>query len=180
MHNVGSLSEMVNSSVVVLTRPSVSSFEMFERRGALQSALIYVGVAAVIAGVLGLVGGLIGLIAALIGAIVNFVVFTGLVFYIGRAQGGTGTFDEVAYTFSLFVAPLIVVQGALTLLSRIPVLGWLASLASLIVAIAEIYFGYLAVQSSMNIRDRTKAIVTLVLAGLAAAIIGIVITAILV
>ncbi len=56
MNNVGSLSEMVNSSIVVLTKPSVSTFETYERRGNLQNALIYVAIAALVAGVIGLVG----------------------------------------------------------------------------------------------------------------------------
>ncbi len=178
MNNVGSLSEMVNSSVVVLTKPSVSTFEMYERRGNLQNSLIYVGAAAVIAGVLGLVrGGILGLLAGVVSALVGFLVFTFAVFYIGRSQGGTGSLDEVAYTFSLFWAPLTVLSAVLGLIGRvIPLLGCLigAPLA-IVILIAEVYLGYLAVQSSMNMTDRTKAIITLVGAAVATFIVSIII-----
>jgi hypothetical protein len=181
MNNVGSLSEMVNSSIVVLTRPSVSTFETYERRGNLPSALLYIGIAAVISGILGaiaspagLVGGLLG---GLIGALLGFLVFTYAVFYIGRSQGGSGTFDEVAYTFSLFVAPLTVIGAVIGLFGRvIPVLGvCLAVIAGLGILVVQVYLGYLAVQSSMNLTDRTKAIITLVGAAILTFIVSIVI-----
>ena len=165
MNNVSSLSEMVNNSIVVLTKPRVSTFEMFERRGNLTNALVYVGVAALISGIIGLSSGLLGLLGGVISTLVGFLVFTGAVFYIGQSQGGTGTFDEVAYTFSLFAAPISVILAVLGLLAKIPLLGCLFALVILAVVLAQIYLGFLAVQSSMNIADRTKAAVTLVLAG---------------
>jgi hypothetical protein len=178
MNNVGSLSEMVNSSIVVLTKPRVSTFEMFERRGNVQSALVYVGIASVISGILTAIGphgGLMGLLGGLITALIGFLVFTGAVFYIGRSQGGTGTFDEVAYTFSLFWAPIAVIGGVIGLLARIPILGCIVGLPlSLALVVAEVYFGFLAVQSSMNLIDRTKAIVTLILAAVVSIVFSVV------
>ncbi len=178
MNNVGSLSEMVNSSIVVLTKPSVSTFEMYERRGNLQSALIYVGIAALISGVLGLIGGgLLGLVGGIISALLGFLLFTGAVFYIGKSQGGTGTFGEVAYTFSLFVAPLSVISAFFGLLAGvIPLLGaCLALIAGIGILVIQVYLGYLAVQSSMNLTDRTKAIITLVGAAIVSFIVSLVI-----
>ncbi len=184
MNNVGNVSEMVNSSIVVMTKPSVSTFEMYERRGNLTSALVYVGIAAVIAGVLGALlntaGVVGGLISGLLGALLGFLVFTGAVFYIGRAQGGTGTFDEVAYTFALFSAPLTVIGAVISLLGRaVPLLGCIIGLPiSLALLVAQVYFGYLAVQSSMNLRDSGKAIITLVAAAVISLIVTIVIASI--
>ncbi len=181
MNNVGNVSEMVNSSIVVMTKPSVSTFEMYERRGNLTSALVYVGIAAVIAGVLGALlspaGVVAGLLSGLLSALVGFLVFTGAVFYIGRAQGGSGTFDEVAYTFALFSAPLTVIEAVLALFGRaIPLLGCLIGLPiAIALLVARVYFGYLAVQSSMNLRDSGKAIITLIAAAVISLIVAIVI-----
>ena len=47
-----SIGDMLNQSMTVLTKPSVQTFEQFERRGGQREALIYVGVAAAVGGVL--------------------------------------------------------------------------------------------------------------------------------
>jgi hypothetical protein len=142
---------------------------MYERRGNLQSALIYVGIAALISGILAAIGGgLLALIGGVIGALVGFVVFTYAVFFIGRSQGGTGTYDEVAYSFSLFSAPLSVIGALIGLVGAVlPILACLVGPPILLILfLANVYLGYLAVQSSMNLTDKTKAIITLVLAAL--------------
>ncbi|NTV64687.1 MAG: hypothetical protein HGA65_14310, partial [Oscillochloris sp.] len=96
-----SIPEMIAQSRDVITNPSVSTFERYEQRGTTVNAAIYVGIATIISGILGLTSGLGGLISGVIGALVGFFVFTGMVFYIGKnVANGTGTWDEVAYTFS--------------------------------------------------------------------------------
>ena len=55
--STGSLSEMINSSIVVLTKPSVSTFEQYEKRGGTRDALMYVGIAAAVAGIVAFVFG---------------------------------------------------------------------------------------------------------------------------
>jgi hypothetical protein len=184
MNNVGSVSDMINSSIVVVTKPSVSTFEMFERRGNLTSALIYVGLGAVVTAILGAIAspaGIVGgILSGLIGTILSFVIFTYAVFFIGKSQGGTGTYDEVAYTFSLFSVPLAVIGAVVGLIGRVlPLLGCLVGLPiALALLVAQIYFGYLAVQSSMNLRDSGKAIITLVVAALLSFIVTLIIAAI--
>ncbi len=176
------LAEMVAQSREVITNPSVATFERYERHGSIATAGVYMLVAAVLAGLLSFVPALLNsggpnplglFVGGVAGALLNFLLFTGLVYYLGKSMGnGTGTWDEVAYTFALFVAPLAVVSGVLSLvmalLGWIPLLGWLIGLAGaaglIIVLLAQIYFGYLAVQSSMNITDPSKALVVLVLA----------------
>jgi hypothetical protein len=168
-----SIQEMVNQSRAIITSPSVATFERYERHGNMTNAAIYVAIAAVISGLVGLINGPNGLLSGLIGTMVQFFVFTGLVFFIGKnLANGTGTWDEVAYTFSLFWAPLSVigslVGAVILLLAFVPIINILAGLAGLVIGLAllvvNIYFGYLAVQSSMNITDQGKAILTLVLA----------------
>src|SRR6266540_4123902 len=105
-----SVGDMLNQSMVVLTKPSVESFEQYERRGGQREALIYVGVAAALAGIVGAVFGLV--------------------------FGGVG--------------------GA------IPIIGCLFLPVSFVLGLYQIYLGYLAARSSMNL-DQNKAIITVVL-----------------
>lgn len=186
--STGSLSEMINSSIVVLTKPSVATFEQYERRGTLQTALIYVGVAAAVAAVVAFLFGIFGglgiavssALSAFIGVFVNFLVFSGVTYYVGRMQGGSGSFDEVAYTFSLFMAPISVIVNILTVLLTITLVGiCLLPFLAIAAVVAYVYFGYLAVQSSMNLTDRTKVFITLGAAALATIIVNALVTTIL-
>lgn len=162
------ISDMFPQSVAVLSKPSVATFEQFEKRGGTTEAAIYVVVGAIIAGVLGLLkGGVGGLLAGLLGTLISFGVFTALVYVVGKNLfKGTGTYPEVAYTFALFYVPISVVSSVIGI---IPILG---ALVAFILGLVNIYFGYLAVQSSMNLRDSTSAIVTLVLSYIGSAVIG--------
>lgn len=163
------ISDMFPQSVTVLSKPSVASFEQFERRGGTTEAYIYVALAAlvsaVIAGFFGIfhsdVSAIGQFVSRLVQTLLGFAVFTGLVYLIGKNLfRGTGTYPEVAYTYALFFVPLSIVS---TVIGIIPILGWFISwLISLVI----VYFGYLAVQSSMNIREQVPAIVTLLLSGL--------------
>jgi hypothetical protein len=181
--STGSLSKMINSSIVVLTKPSIASFEMFERDGGLREGLIYVGVAAAIAGIVGFVFGLLGGISAAIGALligilsplIGYLVFASLIYFIGRQQGGTGTQDEVYYSTALYTAPLLAITGAI---SAIPLLGCLLLPVTLLLGLYQIYLGYLATRSSMNL-DQTKGIITVVLAFVAQLLIGFVVAGVL-
>ncbi|MBX8465654.1 MULTISPECIES: YIP1 family protein [unclassified Deinococcus] len=165
---------MFAQSTAVLTQPSPATFERYERGGGLRSALTYVMVAAVVSAVIAAVFSFLHsdvtffgqLFSRLIGVPVGFLMFTGAVYLIGRTLfKGTGTYPEVAYTFALFYVPISIVM---TLLGIIPILGWLISLA---LSLVLVYFGFLAVQSSMNLRDQTQAAVTLVLAWIAQAVV---------
>lgn len=182
-----SVGEMLNQSVTVLTKPSVQSFEQFERRGGQREGLTYVGVAAVLAGVVGgvfglLTGGIVGLVGGLVAGIIlpviSYFVFSFLIYTIGKSQGGTGTQDEVFYTTSLYTAPILAINGVI---GAIPLLNCILLPATFLLGLYQIYLGYLATRSSMNL-DQNKAIITVVLAiiamWIAAAVIGFVFAAI--
>ncbi|UBV43362.1 YIP1 family protein [Deinococcus taeanensis] len=165
-----SVQDMFAQSVAVLSRPSPATFERFERRGTITSALTYVMIAAVVSAVIAALFALLHpdvtffgqLFTRLILVPVGFLVFTGAVYLIGRSLfRGTGTYPEVAYSFALFYVPLSIVS---TLIGVIPVLGWLVMF---IISLAMVYFGFMAVQSSMNLRDQTQAVITLILAWIA-------------
>lgn len=165
-----SLQDMFAQSTAVITQPSVATFERYEKRGGIQSAFIYVMVAAVVSALIAALFSFFHsdvtffgqLFSRLITIPVQFLIFTGAVYLIGGSLfKGTGTYAEVAYTFALFFVPLSIIG---TIIGIIPVLGWLVSF---VISLVMIYFGYLAVQSSMNLREQVPAIATLVLAGIA-------------
>lgn len=165
-----SLQDMFAQSTAVITQPSVATFERHEKRGGLQSAFIYVMVAAIVSALIAALFSFLHsdvtffgqLFSRLIGIPVQFLVFTGAVYLIGGSLfKGTGTYPEVAYTFALFFVPLSIIG---TILGIIPILGFLVSL---FITVVMVYFGYLAVQSSMNLREQIPAIATLVLSGIA-------------
>lgn len=153
---------MVNQSITVIRNPSIAAFERYERSGTAVQAAIYVGIAALITGLLGLSGGIMGLVGNVVNTLLGFFIFTGLVYYIGRQQGGSGTFDEVAYTFSLFWAPLSVIIAVVSLILLVTIVGIvLIPLWLLVGLLINAYFAYLSVQSSMNLTDGTRILITL-------------------
>jgi hypothetical protein len=157
--------DMVNQSMEVLSKRDVPTFEKFENKGTVREAIVYVGLAAVLSGLLGLGGGIGGFINGVIGTILGFLVFTYLIYYFGKTQGGSGSFDQVAYSFSLFWAPLAVVFSAITLVLTVTLIGLIFLPFVAIAAIAaNVYFAYMAVQSSMNMHESSKIWLTLVVA----------------
>lgn len=174
-------SDMFAQSVSCLSQPSVATFERYEKHGGVVQALMYVALAALISGVVAgffaifheNVSVLAQFFSRIVGTIFQFFAFTGLVYGIGKALfKGTGTYPEVAYTFALFFAPVTILVA---LIGWIPLINFIMPLIALI---ALIYFGFLAIQSSMNIRDQTNALITLVLSGVAYLVIGYIIRAI--
>lgn len=152
---------MMGQSVDVLSNPNEQTFERYEQQGTMQDAALYVGLAALISALIGIPGGLGGIIGNLLGALLGFIIFTGLVYWVGRQQGGTGTLNEVAYTFALFVAPLTLVNALISIVARLPVISLLTPLLALALLVVQAVFAYIAVRSSMNLNDNTRAILTL-------------------
>lgn len=168
---VKSITEMLPQSMSIISAPSVSNFERYERRGGVREAATYVVLAAVVAALISGVSALMpwhevsfigAFLAKLVGIPLSFFAFTGLAYLIGKILfRGTGSYDEVAYTFALFFVPLSI---AISVLALIPVVGFLAGW---LISFVIVYFGYIAIQSSMNIRDTIAGVVTLVLSWLA-------------
>ena len=180
------ITDMFSQSLVVLSKPSVATFERFEKRGGMQQALIYVGVGAVIVGLFSIFGGLLAFLGGVISTLLGFLTFVFVTHAVGQSQGGTGTLDEVAYTFSLFWMPLSIVGALLFLvvsLLGVLTLGLgflLLPLVGLVVIAVNVYFGYLAVQSSMNLYNGgSKVWITLVAAALASCLVSSIIDRIL-
>ncbi len=161
-----SIADMLAQSQEVLTKPSVATFERFEDRGTLADALIYVAVAAAITGVFGLTGGIGGFVGNILVTLLGFFAFF-LVYWLGRQRGGTGTLNQVAYSFALFWAPLSVLFGVLSFVLLITIIGILAlPLVAIAALVANVYFAYLAVQSSLNLQGGGTVWVVLLLAAI--------------
>ncbi len=157
-----SITQMFGQSVEVITKPSVTTFEQYEKRGTVTQAAIYVAIGAALAGIIGLIGGPIGLLGGILNALIGFFLFISLIYYVGTSQGGSGTYNEVAYTFSLFWAPMAIVGAFGFLFNNIPIIGWIfGPILWLVVLFVNAYFAYLAVQSSMNMHDSAKIFTTL-------------------
>ena len=164
------LGQMVGQSLDVLTRPGVSTFERYERGGSVREAFLYVLVAAAVSAVIAAIFApfhhnvtFFGqLITRLILIPLGFGVFTGAVYWIGKSLfGGSGSYAELAYTYALFFVPLSIVNSVLASLLG-DVLGWLIQFLT---AVALVYFGWLAVQSGMNVRNQGQAAIVLVISG---------------
>jgi hypothetical protein len=168
-----SINEMINQSVTVLTKPAVATFEQYERRGGQREGTVYVAAAAAISGIVALLvsiftlGNIVGAIVigifTVLLPIVGYFISASVIHAFGTSQGGTGTKDEVFYTVSLFLAPILAINGVI---GNIPLLNCLAAPATLALGIYQIYLGYLSIRSSMNL-DQNKAIITMVVSWIA-------------
>jgi hypothetical protein len=91
-------------------------------------------------------GGLVfSLVGTLIFTIIFFFFFVGILYLLGRAFGGTGTFGELAYDIALYSAPITVLAS---LFGIVPIVG---GLVALLLSIYEIYLNWLSVQAGMNL-----------------------------
>ncbi|WP_028459834.1 Yip1 family protein [Chloroflexus sp. Y-396-1] len=181
------IQEMINGSVAVLTNPSVQTFERHERDN-LGWALIYAAIASVINGIISAITSpfqigelraqleaqglppdviettiaqqsnpIFTVFGGIFGTIISSLVIWGFIYLLGRAFGGTGSFGELAWGISLFSSPLSVAQF---IVSSIPLVGWILSLA---LVIYGIYLNYLAIQSGMNLPSQKALYISIIL-----------------
>jgi hypothetical protein len=180
MENPPTIPETLQHSLEVITKPSIATFERFENKGTMREALIYVAVGAAVIGLFGLSGGLLSALGSVIATVLGFYVYVYMVHFLGKQQGGTGTLDQVAYSFALFYIPLQILTSIVGFVLVISLIGLLlVPLLPLAAIAASIYFGYLAVQSSMDMTDSTKIVITLVLSAIVAALASFLVGAVL-
>ena len=75
-------------------------------------------------------GGGMGIVSAICGApigalisVVFFAMFTGVVQWVAKLFGGTGTFEQLAYVFAAITVPFSLLSSVLALLGAIPYVG---------------------------------------------------------
>jgi hypothetical protein len=98
---------------------------------------------------------------SLLGAIIGFFIWTGIVYLLGRAFGGTGAYGELAYDIALFQAPLRVISALISLVGFGP-LACLTGLISFALSIYGIYLSWLSVQAGMNLPGNKALMVILI------------------
>jgi hypothetical protein len=108
----------------------------------------------------------IGLAFGVVSQLFEFYIFAGLSFFVGQRFRGIGSFTTVAYSYSLFYVPIMLLVWALSLLLGLLRIGppALPLLISLLGLAAQAYYAYLAVQAAMYIRSQRDAALTVAIA----------------
>ncbi|HKJ39195.1 MAG TPA: Yip1 family protein [Anaerolineales bacterium] len=93
------------------------------------------------------------LIAAICGApvgaiisVVFFAMFTGVVQWVAKMFGGTGTFEQLAYVFAAIAVPFTLISSVFSLLAAIPYVGACFGLLGLVLAIYVVVLEIMAVK----------------------------------
>ena len=102
-------------------------------------------------------------IAAIMG-IFGFAIGVALIQWVAKLFGGTGSFEKLAYAFSMILFPYAIISAVLTLLSAIPVVGLCFGVVTIGLAIYQLVLQILAVQAVNNL-DTGKAIGAIILPG---------------
>ncbi|HEX5689560.1 MAG TPA: hypothetical protein VFX76_06140 [Roseiflexaceae bacterium] len=164
------VSRMARQSADVITHPNVRAFNYYAVRASDNEALLYVTIAAVVIGVVSLIlAGSFDILRMAFGVVsqlFEFYIFAGLSFFVGQRFRGMGSLTTVAYTYSLFYVPILLLTWAISLvvtLLRIgpPILPLLITLLGLG---AQAYYAYLAIQAAMYIRSQRDAALTVAIA----------------
>ncbi len=103
-------------------------------------------------------------VAAIMG-VFGFAISVALVQWVAKLFGGTGSFEKLAYTFSMILFPYALISAVLVLLSAIPFVGLCFGIVTFGLAIYQIVLQVLAVQAVNNL-DTGKAIGAIFLPGL--------------
>ncbi|NOY99823.1 MAG: hypothetical protein GXP40_11605 [Chloroflexi bacterium] len=98
-------------------------------------------------------------------AVLVFMVVVGIIQWIAKLFGGTGSYDKLAYTFSAIMSPAALVSTGFTLLSVIPVVGFCFSLFSMAFGVYVLVLEVMAVKA-VNDLDWGKAAGAVLLPGL--------------
>lgn len=175
-----SISRMIAQSREVLTQRDVATFDKFEKDGTLRDAIIYIALAAALSGLVGLAQGPMGFLSGVLTTVFGFLVFVYLVHWLGTQRGGTGTLDEVAYSFALFWAPVSVLTSAVTLVLVLTLIGiFLIPLLVIAALVINVWFAYMATQASLNLEPGGKTWSVLLLAAIGSAVVNLLVGALL-
>ena len=103
-------------------------------------------------------------VGALFG-VIFFAIGVGLIQWVAKLFGGTGSFEKLAYTFAAIMVPISVVSALFTLLGMIPFIGILFGLVSFAISIYSLVLNVLAVKA-VNGLDTGRAVGAVLLPGL--------------
>jgi hypothetical protein len=98
-------------------------------------------------------------------AVIGFAIFTALIQWVAKLFGGTGSFEKLAYTFSMITVPVSVISSVLALVGIVPFIGILTGLISFGLSIYVLVLEVQAIKA-VNSLDTGKAAGALILPGL--------------
>ncbi len=175
------LQDVFNSWVTSLTRPSAATYANEATRATQNRIWLSVGAAVIISAILGLISGILGgnmvgdFIKTLVLAIIQFVIVAGSYYAGAKIMKGTATLEQHAWVTSTYWAPI-------TVLSNIPLIGWLLGLVG---AFYMIYLEYLTIQGVQRLDGQNAmiatgigAVIAVVVGWIVAIIVGIILLAI--
>jgi hypothetical protein len=164
------LSRMARQSADVMLHPSVRTFNYYGARSSDSDALLFVAVAAVLVGLVVLILArsldLIGMAFGVVSQLFEFYIFAGVAYFVARQFRGIGSFTTVAYTFSLFYVPIMLLTWAIALTLALLRIGppLLPLLIDGLGLLAQAFYAYLAVQAAMYIHRPRDAALTVAIA----------------
>lgn len=88
-----------------------------------------------------------------VGAIISvltFAIFTGVVQWLAKMFGGTGTFEQLAYAFAAIAAPFALISSVFSLLAAIPYAGMCFGIFGLLLALYVIVLEIMAIKGVNN------------------------------
>jgi hypothetical protein len=98
-------------------------------------------------------------------ALISFLIGMLVLWAIGRAFGGTGTFGQLAWDMAIFSVPLSIISGVIAIFA----IGPLAVLTSLInfgIWLYNLYLTYLGIQAGMDLPPNKALYVMLTIVGI--------------
>lgn len=98
-------------------------------------------------------------------SLIGFFISLAVVWAIGRAFGGTGSFGQLGWDMALFSVPLSVISSAIAVVGIGP-LAILTSLINLGLWFYNLYLTYLAIQAGMNLPSNKALYVMLTIIGI--------------
>jgi Flp pilus assembly pilin Flp len=95
---------------------------------------------------MGIVSAICGAPIGAIVSVVFFAMFTGVVQWVAKMFGGTGTFEQLAYVFAAITVPFTLISSVLTLFGAIPYVGACFGLLGFAAAIYVLVLELMAVK----------------------------------
>ena len=105
----------------------VNSFILYLAQGALISSMLSdFNNGNALGGGMGIsfISAICGAPVAAVVSMLFFAIFTGVIQWVAKMFGGTGTFEQLAYTFAAITVPFNLISGILGLLAAIPYIGF--------------------------------------------------------
>jgi|GEM_PF-1724519 hypothetical protein len=155
---------MVREGIDVLINRQPRIFYAYSSRASDSDSLTYIATVAILMLLVdmllsGFGGGAVNFLSRFVNELFGFYIFAILSFYIAKQRGGIGDQEQLVYTFALFYIPIRVLFWLISWLFVIRPFAVglpLGLIMTVLEAVLLIYYGQLAIQGVMAIRDRRE------------------------